>query len=720
MRTLSVYKAPIIFFALILIFPTSGTPADHSLIFHDIDIELYPSEHRLKASDVLEFTPTSTPLCFFIRKSLRVDGVRINGEDVIFEESLEYEPEDHTGETGSGKEPKPAYENAKLVKIAGDWGEERIKIEVHYGGVIFDSLTVPEFSRTSIADQTTGLIEERGAFLSEESFWYPSFEGYLHSFRLTTTTPAGYETVSQGRRISRDEAGDKVITVWKSNCPGDVIYLVMGKWDVTVLHHNGIKIYAFFFHETNELVETYLEKSASYVDMYEDMIGPYPYGKFAIVENFFPTGYGMPSFTLLGSSVIRLPFIVYTSLGHEVLHNWWGNGVFVDYESGNWCEGLTTYLADHLYKEKQSAEKGIEYRKNLLRDYSVYVTETNDEPVRTFTSRTTPATRAVGYGKVAMIFHQLKRYLGEVKFERALRILFQRFLFEKASWEDIQNVFSEVGGEDLSWYFSQWVDRGGAPTIELEKVRARKEDGRYVVSFRLKQIIDGENLYKLFVPVELETENGLVEELIVLSDFAQGFEIRTESPPRKLLIDQGYDVFRRLDPMEIEPTISMALGDKNAIIVIPSSSAEEENDRYREVAQALRGKEEQVRILPDEELTESDIRTRSLFVIGRPEVNSVARRFSADLPEGFSVEGGKLRINGMEIAEPASVVIVLRNPYNSKKAITLFSGSSLEEILAPSRKIVHYGNYSYLSFHGGKIGEKGILEGDANPMVFSF
>jgi len=69
---------------------------------------------------------------------------------------------------------------------------------------------------------------------------------------------------------------------------------------------------------------------------------------------FFPTGFGFSSYTLLGSSVLRLPFILSTSLGHEIAHCWWGNGVYVDYESGNWSEGLTTYVSDYLYTEMES------------------------------------------------------------------------------------------------------------------------------------------------------------------------------------------------------------------------------------------------------------------------------------------------------------------------------------------------------------------------------
>ena len=71
--------------------------------------------------------------------------------------------------------------------------------------------------------------------------------------------------------------------------------------------------------------------TAQYLEMYRQLIGPYPFAKFALVENFWETGYGMPSFTLLGPQVIRFPFILHSSYPHEILHNWWGNSVFVDW-----------------------------------------------------------------------------------------------------------------------------------------------------------------------------------------------------------------------------------------------------------------------------------------------------------------------------------------------------------------------------------------------------
>ena len=114
----------------------------------------------------------------------------------------------------------------------------------------------------------------------------------------------------------------------------------------------------YFTGANRDLSSAYLDAAIRYLKLYSDLFGPYPFPKFAVVENFFPTGYGFPSYTLLGSSVLRLPFILSSSLGHEIAHCWWGNGVQVDYQSGNWSEALTTYVADYLYKEQASQEQG--------------------------------------------------------------------------------------------------------------------------------------------------------------------------------------------------------------------------------------------------------------------------------------------------------------------------------------------------------------------------
>ena len=72
----------------------------------------------------------------------------------------------------------------------------------------------------------------------------------------------------------------------------------------------------------------FAREAKQYIQLYETLFHPFPFKRFAIVENFLPTGISMPTYTLLGQEVVRLPFIVETSLGHEVLHQWFGNQVY--------------------------------------------------------------------------------------------------------------------------------------------------------------------------------------------------------------------------------------------------------------------------------------------------------------------------------------------------------------------------------------------------------
>lgn len=82
----------------------------------------------------------------------------------------------------------------------------------------------------------------------------------------------------------------------------------------------------------------------------------------------------MPSFTLLGSGVIKRHYTQPYALGHEIVHSWIGNGVFNRVSRGNWVEGLTTYLSNYYYHELTGdAVQAREQRRLMLLGYAVYV-----------------------------------------------------------------------------------------------------------------------------------------------------------------------------------------------------------------------------------------------------------------------------------------------------------------------------------------------------------
>ena len=176
--------------------------------------------------------------------------------------------------------------------------------------------------------------------------------------------------------------------------------------------------------------------------------------------------------------MIRFPFILHSSYPHEILHNWWGNSVFVDWETGNWCEGLTAYLADHLIKEGQG--RGAEYRRDTLKKYRELRARRARLPAHASSARATPAaTEAVGYGKSLMVFHMLRRRLGDEAFAaRHCGRFYRQHRWSRRRGPTSTRVFSEVAGRGPGPFFAQWVERTGAPALELDARVRCSDEGR--------------------------------------------------------------------------------------------------------------------------------------------------------------------------------------------------------------------------------------------------
>ncbi|MBE9529981.1 MAG: hypothetical protein IMF00_01805, partial [Proteobacteria bacterium] len=295
----------------------------------------------------------------------------------------------------------------------------------------------------------TNFIDKENVFLMDN--WYPR-PNVLVEYDLAVTLPENFIATSESESVTIQKHGKTKTFDFKFNHPLDSLHLAAStRYVLKKDQYNNISIESYFFKEDAQLADTYIAYIKKYLAMYESMLTSYPYKRFAIVENMFPTGFSMPTFSLLGKQVVNLPFIVKTSLGHEILHQWFGNSIFIDFAFGNWAEGITTYLADYHYAALEG--KDAAYRKQILLDYDAYVNAGNAMAVSDFFSRRNKAQSTIGYGKSAMFFHGLRELYGEDSFFAAIREFIHENSFRKASWHDIQRAFEKVTGKKLNTYF---------------------------------------------------------------------------------------------------------------------------------------------------------------------------------------------------------------------------------------------------------------------------
>ena len=239
---------------------------------------------------------------------------------------------------------------------------------------------------------------------------------------------------------------------------------------------------------------------------------------------------------------------------------WWiGNSVLNRFETGNWVEGMTTYLANYYFEERfQGNDKAMAHRQRMMMEYSLYSQPKNEYPVVSFHHKENRLDNAIGYQKTAMIFHMLRRQIGERAFFHGLRQLVDDYTGRYAAWIDLQRVFEDTSGMDLSWFFLQWVEQSGAPMLAIRGSRVQPDELEgYWIRLRLSQ--DGET-FRISVPVVIQMEQEQVYHAnLDLRVKDQLVSIWVPSKPLRLTLDPKFEVFRRLKRSQIPPMLSSSV-----------------------------------------------------------------------------------------------------------------------------------------------------------------
>ena len=587
----------------------------------------------------------------------------------------------------------------KAKKLKGDVA----LVVLSYSGVINDALESGEAEYARGFSETQGMISDKGIYMSGSTHWLPTFgENSLSSFDLTVKIDSAWNIVSQGDRTINKVEGTSRIVKYSSPEPMDEVYLIGAVWQEYSLQSGNVEVQAFLRTKDDDLANRYLGITSGYIKMYETLIGEYPYTKFALVENFWETGYGMPSFTLLGEKVIRFPWILYSSYPHELLHNYWGNSVFVDYKGGNWCEGITAYMADHLMQEQRGG--GAVYRRNTLQKFSDYVNDENDFPVNKFINRNNSAEEAIGYGKVLMINNMLRYNLGDEVFVKAYQHFYENNKYRKASFGDIQKSFETISGKDLTAFFNQWINRKGAPSFSITDVKVSEGS---TLEFNLNQI-QKEDAFSLDIPVAvyLEGNDNVVWEKVTMSEKQQTYKFQYSQKPLRVEVDPQFNLMRRVDKKEVPSSLSQVYGSKESVLVLPSKS--DKLSAYKLLAeswkktQEAQGKVASIKIDSDLDKLPSN---QSVWVLG------FENKFnSKELQTNYADYFGKEKIDQIK-SLTANGALVYATPNNNNLAFSIgFVGANSEKsIAALTRKLLHYGKYGYLGFEGDEA--KNVLKG---------
>ena len=640
--------------------------------------------------------------------SIKIDPVRqvIEGKSIITVER----PRDLQLMLGAAYEVTQAISNDGSIGIGRERSDQphvwnipypfkhQIQFVIHWHGKLAPLNTSLDHRET--LDSPLAVSGEAGTFLPDGSNWYPRVVGHLARYKVSIELPTGQKGLVAGRLIEEKEFEQGYQASFEFSNPTEGIDLIAGPYIIETQTHTNINdkpihLRTYFHPQISNLSTDYLEAVKRYLTMYESWIGEYPYSEFSVVSSPTPTGFGMPTLTYLGTEILKLPFIRDTSLGHEVLHNWWGNAVYPDYGSGNWTEGLTTFMADYAYKEQESSEAAREMRLSWLRDFAA-LQPGQDAPLSAFTSRTHSTSKIVGYNKAAMFFFMLRDQLSDAVFQRGIQGLWTIRRFKVTAWQDLQKIFEMVSGQSLETFFTQWLNRSGAPAITLSGVKSSKTDIDYEVTVNLKQ---SEPIYRLRVPVAVETEQGTEIHSLDLQHAQQAFTLKSANKPLSVSLDPDLRLFRQLGVGEAPPILREVMVSAATQTLLISEQTE-----VRELAETLAGKLQDKK--PQFIDTNASLSTAPTLVIG----------LQHEIDTWLIAHNLPARPSEVHAKGTAQAWALARDDAASLAIISVQDIASLEALIRP---LPHYGQQSYIAFDGRQVIVKGIWPMQAQRILIS-
>jgi hypothetical protein len=303
------------------------------------------------------------------------------------------------------------------------------------------------------------------------------------------------------------------------------------------------------------------------------------------------------------------------------------------------------------------------------------------------------------------ICHMLRRQLGDEKFFTLVSryIDLRQKSGQAVPTSRFQELAEDIHGEPLSWFFNQWINGIELPRLKLESVTVRKDTEGWQVQGRLLQ--SGNAIFRLPLELAVDTDKGREKQKLWVENKATDFDFHTKDEPRKIVVDPNYEVLKiqKMPPRlwwfwHLQPEFIIIYGTSREAQA-NKTAAQRFNNDYLELDGEI--------VKADTDVNDADLKTKCVFLIGRPETNKIAQQFKYSFPIKF--DGARFTWQGTAYNKPTQgVAQVIESPIDGKGLMVIYAGLSPEATLKLCDLELYDSDCSYIIFDG----DKQLLTGD--------
>jgi len=339
-------------------------------------------------------------------------------------------------------------------------------------------------------------------------FWHPRlWWGGLpikSSFRVKMEIPDGYKMASSGRLNPR--------TGWLEN---DCVTSRFGFWlagDVAVEERDadGVLVRALFTEKGRDCALLCLETAVDVIRFYKQTLGVYPHKSLTIIPGGSGPWGGYPYTSALvvihGQEVFdKAPELHWKWItAHEVGHQYWGEYIMsadeTDNYTGSWLMIGLGIFTDRMWVEARGLpdDKHIGFFMRYISGLKEHYDITADAPHSLKAQQQYDRNNILIHGKGYSIVSALRSALGDSTFKAAYLRSVREYAGRRLGWRDFQRIAEEESGENLRWFFDQWVRSPRYLCYQITSSESRQQEDEY-----LTEIVVERRGESIAMPVEV-------------------------------------------------------------------------------------------------------------------------------------------------------------------------------------------------------------------------
>jgi aminopeptidase N len=466
----------------------------------------------------------------------------------------------------AGKPLQFKYEENERLRVALDRaykaGEE-LSVTVAFSAAPKRGLA---FITPNADDPTRPYQIWAGGEAENNHYWFPCYD-YPNDFatsEMNVTVDDKFVAISNGRLVKTDrDAAKKTATYrWKMEQPHASYLITVTVGEFAEVRHadSPVPISSWVPKDKVEQAKASFAKLPEMARFFAERTGvPYPYAKYAqVLVRDFPGALENVTATTMYDTAIhdRRALLDVSSdeiVAHELAHQWFGDLVTCRDWSELWLnEGFAVYFA-HLFDEHDKGRDEMLY--GVLGDHRSYFSAWNGgnrRPVSTNRYDDPDALfDAYAYPRAGAVLHMLRTYLGDELWWKGVNRYLTNNRFRNVETAQLKIAFEEATGQNLAWFFDQWVLRMGHPELEVSYVydeaakalRLKVRQAQQPPANTTHPVVD---TFRLPVDVAITTAQGERVERVVVSEREQEFTFAVDSKPSIVNFDRGNTVVKQL------------------------------------------------------------------------------------------------------------------------------------------------------------------------------